>query len=302
MAVQMKRGRGRPKGSKNKSTLKKMLGEMESLTVNKKVRDKSSKFSDSEIVDMIRERFDVMHQFSVGATHGNVRGMIVSGAPGVGKSHTIEWVMESTALRRPDFKYTVVKGAMTGVNLYKLLWRYRHNGNVIILDDCDSIFFDEDGMSLLKAAVDSGTKRKICWFSESHALKEEGIDTEFEYNGTMIFITNADFQRIVDDGKSKLAPHFEALISRSIYLDLKLQGRRPISLWVKHVVMKNNILKDKLDCSAYEQEQALDYLVENRDKLRTLSIREALKLGQMIKTNPNNWRRVADITLLKEMV
>lgn len=293
--------RGRPKGSKNRKTVAKQMANLQSVNtvIGKKLNDPFKKMTDVQVVELIRERFDVMHQMSIGATKGAVRGTIISGAPGVGKSHTVEWVLEQAAHKNPAFKSYVAKGALTAVNLYKLLWNYRHEGNVIVLDDADSIFFDNDGLSLLKAALDSGARRRICWLSESNALKADGIDTEMDFNGTLIFITNTDFQRIVDEGKSKLAPHFEAMMNRSIYVDLRLHGRRAVALWVKHIVSKNNILIDKFSLTARQQNECLDYILKNQDKLRTLSIREALKLAQFMRVDPINWERTANIVLLR---
>jgi hypothetical protein len=267
----------------------------------KSVDNSLDHLDDREVVNMVRERFDVMYRFAQGSTQGSIRSLIISGAPGVGKSHTVEWVLESYGNSNPDFKYKFVQGAITPIELYKLLYKYRKEGNVVVLDDTDTIFFDEQGLSILKAALDSGTRRRISWFSNSHDLKDDDgnkIEQQFDYNGTMIFITNTDFQRYVDEGKSKLAPHFEALISRSIYLDLKLRGSRAVSLWVKNIVSRNNILVDRFSLTAQQQNDALDYIIKNRDKMRTLSIREALKLAQMIKSNPTGWEKDANITLL----
>ncbi len=298
---------GRPKGSKNKSTLAKQLKRLEKASGKSIARivDPLKKYSDEQIITMIRERFDCVHQMGRGATTGAVRGLIVSGAPGVGKSHTIEWLLENARQKMPDFKYSVIKGTVTAVNLYKQLYHARHERNVLVLDDADGIFFDADGVSLLKAALDSGSSRKISWLSETNALKDDKgnwIDTQFEYKGSMIFLTNIDFQKIIDDGKSKIVCHLEALMNRAIYLDLKLHGRRAVALWIRHITTKSNMLVQQFGLTSLQQKAALDYITDNRDKLRTISLREALKLGQMIKSSPASWRRTADITLLRNEV
>jgi hypothetical protein len=292
----------RPKGSKNKATVQKLKAQLaEGPKARKGKVDALAKLTDAQVVSAVIDRFNIMYKMGKGSVDGTVRGFIISGAPGVGKTHTIEWLLEQHAIKNPSFRFKVVKGAITAVNLFKILQEYRHPGNVVVLDDVDSIFFDDDGVALLKAALDSGTRRKMAWFSESSALKggdgKKSYDTEFEYNGTMIFITNTDFQRYVTEGKNKLAPHFEALISRSIYLDLKLHGRRAVSLWVDHLVRKNNMLCERFNISAHEQNLALDFIKKNRDRLRTLSLREALKIGQFIATDRANWEVMANVIL-----
>lgn len=264
--------------------------------------------TDGRVLRMIHDRFDVMHRMTQGSLNGNVRGFIVSGAPGVGKTFNVETAVENrTEEMGPDkFRSKIIKGAITPIHLYMTLWDYQHEGNVIVLDDADSIFFQDDGVSLLKAALDSSPRRVLTWASESSALKQgpdpdDRIPSTFEYKGTMIFITNTDFQGIVDKGKSKLVPHFEALLSRTMYLDLKIHNRRAIALWVNYLVKTKKILQIHLGLSADQEKQAVDWVLAHKDDLRTLSIREALKVGQLMKANYDSWETDAEVLLLREM-
>jgi hypothetical protein len=52
------------------------------------------KESDEEIIERIRERFDMLKDMTKAVKKGNVRAMIVSGPPGVGKSHGVEEVLD----------------------------------------------------------------------------------------------------------------------------------------------------------------------------------------------------------------
>jgi len=269
-------------------------------------RDPFEDLTDAQVLFTMHGRFDVLNRMIAGCLKGNVRGLIISGAPGIGKTFNVEEAVQRQKVNNPDFRCKVIKGAVTPINLFKTLQDYRHKGNVIVLDDADSIFYDDVGVSLLKAALDSGTQRWISWLSESSALKggDDGhsYDNEFEYQGTMVFITNTDFQHYVDEGKTKLVPHFKALLSRSIYLDLMVHTIRSISIWIQYLVNKADILVETLGLSHAEQKEALAYLMENKERMRTLSLREALKIGQMMKTDGEAWKEIADVTLLKEVV
>lgn len=265
--------------------------------------------SDGEILNLIHDRFDLMNRLTDGAMDGSVRAFICSGAPGVGKTYNVEQKLtdkyEEVALSKEDkrFKYVVIKGAITPVHLYKTLWNYRFPGCVVCLDDADSIFFHDDGVSILKAALDSTPKRVITWAAESNALKDDmggEIPTSFEFKGTMIFITNTDFQGIIDKGKSKLAPHFEALLSRSMYLDLKIHSRRAIAIWVNYLVSSKAILRNHYGLTKEQERQAVDWLLDHREDLRTLSIRDAMKVGQLIASDYDTWERDAEILLLRD--
>jgi hypothetical protein len=260
-------------------------------------------FTDAQVLRAVHDRFDVMNILGKGSLKGDVRSLMISGAPGISKTYTIEQLLAMKAEKNPNFRYKVVKGNISPVNLFMVLQDYMYQGNVVVLDDADGIFGDPDGVALLKAALDSTPERWISWFSETSAFKQDGemvYAKEFLYNGSMIFITNTDFQAVVDEGKSKMAPHFEALLSRSMYLDLKVHDRRAISIWVEYLINSKNILKNHYGITKDQQKVAVKWLKDNRDSLRTLSIRDAMKIGQMMSADPKTWEKMATILLLKQ--
>lgn len=296
----MARKRGRPKGSKNKSTLIK-----EGLldpTTGEVISPKDPR-PDDEILGEIKGRFDVYHRMMMGAIDGSMNALIVSGASGVGKSYTSEWVLGNKAEEDPSFKYHVLRGAVSPVELYKLAYLNRNEGNVIVLDDADAIFDDEDGLNLLKGLLDTSQIRTVSWQKDSNTLRANDDQAEtpksFRYRGSMVFLTNKDFQAVID-GRSvsrKNAEHMAALMSRAIYLDLKMHHRREVTLWVRHIVLHNKILR-KMGVSKEDEETAVEWLVKHRDDLREISIRTALKVGRFMLVDPINWERDAKVTLL----
>ena len=271
---------------------------------------------DDEILEDIITRFDVYYRMMLGATEDAITSLIVSGAAGVGKSYTSEWVLSNvaeTAEKESEkqlthkertvpsgFRYTIVQGTITAIELYCLAYQYRHRNNVIVLDDADRIFDDEEGLNILKALLDTGTTRRVSWMSDHSRFKgDDAPPKQFEYRGSMVFLTNKDFQRVIDGTRSrKNAEHMSALMSRSIYLDLMMHTRRQITLWVHHIVT-NNLILQKIGCTAEQEKEAVDWLVDNMEDLREISIRTALKVGRFMKMDPENWETDAKVTLLK---
>jgi len=249
--------------------------------------------SDSDILSDLTERFKILSLLTEGTIQKNVRAMVVTGAPGVGKTYTVENILEHSGT-----KHEIVRGTLSAINLYKLAYRNRKAGNVVVLDDADSIFNDEDALNLLKALCDTSSVRRVSWMKESHALLDDDVPQQFEFDGAIIFISNLDFQTFVDEGKNKYAQHFEALMSRSLYLDLRLHNRNELGVWVEHIAKAGKVF-EREGVTAETGRQILSFIRGNRETLRELSIRTLLKTCQLAKTHPREWDRMARVLLTK---
>ena len=252
--------------------------------------------TDKEILTDLKERFNILSILTQGAVAQNVRAVTVTGAPGVGKTFTVEQIL-AHAKNSKGIKFEVVKGSISAINLYMLAHRMREPGSVIVLDDADSIFGDEDALNILKVLCDSSTTRTVSYMKEAHQLKENDIPQSFDFNGSMIFISNLDFQRYVDEGKNRFAQHFEALMSRSLYLDLRLHSRQELGVWIEHVATSGHIFRRE-GLTEAQGKKVLSFLREYRENLRELSLRTLLKTSQLVKTN-DNWESMAKILLTK---
>lgn len=249
--------------------------------------------TDEQVLADVKERFDILTLLTKGAVAKNIRAMVATGAPGVGKTYTVEQILATSG--RP---HEIVRGTLSALNLYMLAWKYRHAGNVIVLDDADDIFHDEDALNILKALCDTSSTRKVSYMKEAYQLKEEDIPPSFEYNGAMIFISNVDFQSFVDSGKNKFAAHMGALMSRSLYLDLRLHTRHELSVWVNHIAQNGKIF-ERENVPQNLRAPVLNFLNTHRDDLRELSVRTLMKLCGLAKTNPHNWESIGRVLLCK---
>ena len=259
--------------------------------------------SDAQLLSDIQDRYNMMTKLGQGAVKGNVRGVVVSGAPGVGKTYELERILQHKAEKSRQFHFEHLKGTISPINLYKKLYDYGSPGSVLLIDDADDVFFDATSLNLLKAALDSSSVRNIGWHTESSALKEGGeqvYPTSFEYQGSIVFITNICFQTVIDEGKQKkIVPHLNALMSRSLYLDLKIHSLRALSVWVDYLVNSKNILVREFGLTKTQQRAATNWMKENATGMRTFSIRDSLKIGQMMKSDPQDWESAAEMLLLR---
>ncbi len=259
------------------------------------------KETETEAMDRIAARFEVLDEMSRAAINGDIRAMIVSGPPGVGKSYGVETQMERASmfdkLAGKKVRFNIVKGAMTALGLYAQLYKYSDSKNVLIFDDCDSVFTDDLALNILKAALDSGKTRRICWNSDSRLLREEGIPNTFNFNGSAIFITNLKFSNLKS---KKLQDHLEALQSRCHFLDLTIDGDRDKMLRIKqvHRDADGGLFKD-YDFTEEQSTMVIDFMWDNHTKLREVSLRMCLKIADLVKISPNNWQNLAKTTCMK---
>lgn len=255
--------------------------------------------SDDEVMARIEQRFEILDEMTKAAINGDVRAMIVVGPPGVGKSYGVENQLEKSSMfdrmTNKKVKYEVVKGAMSSLGLYATLYKYSDANNVLVFDDCDSILFDDVSLNLLKAALDSGKKRRIHWNSDSHMLRREGIPDSFDFKGSIIFITNINFDNIKS---KKLQDHIGALHSRCHYLDLTMNTMRDKFLRIKQIFRKGDLFKD-YEFTVEEGDEILTFMDENKNKLREMSLRMALKIADLTNVSKNNWKSLAVSTCMR---
>jgi hypothetical protein len=250
--------------------------------------------TDDQIDTRISERFEILDVLTEACTVGNARALIVSGAPGVGKSFGVEKILKEYDPSESIF--TIVKGYTRATGVVKLLYQYRHPGNVIVFDDADSALQDDIALNLIKSVADTTEKRYVSWLSEGKLIDDETaeiIPRKFLFEGSVIFLTNLDFEQLVARGH-KLAPHLEALMSRSYYLDLSMRSRRDYLVRIKQVVKQGmlNFL------NGVEKHEVVSFIENNFNNMRELSLRSCIKLGNLRKNN-KNWEKISRITMLK---
>jgi hypothetical protein len=263
------------------------------------VKMETHKETETEAMDRIATRFAVLDEMSRACISGDIRAMIVTGPAGIGKSHGVNLQMEKASmfdvLASNKVRFEVVKGAMSGIGLFAKLYKFSDAKNVLVFDDCD-IWEDQDAINVLKGALDSGKTRRISWNKDSRILRDEGIPNSFNFNGSVIFITNKSF----DDKKAgKMQPHLDALQSRCHFLDLTVDSERDKMLRIKqvHRDADGGLFVD-YDFTQEQTDEIMSFIWDNHNKLREVSLRMCLKVADLVKISAN-WRQLAQSTCMK---
>jgi hypothetical protein len=286
--------------SVNSSMLMALQTETRTLAQEPVQKDLSTE-TDESILTRLRERFEILDDMTRAVKKGDVRAMIVTGPPGVGKSFGVEKVLSkhdvfaNVAQDDKLKKYEVVKGAMSAIGLYSKLYEYSDRKSILVFDDCDSVLLDDLSLNILKAALDTSKKRMIHWNTDSRLLRSEGVPNSFEFKGGAIFITNIKFDHVKS---KKLQDHLEALESRCHYLDLTIDTQREKLLRIRQVVTEHGML-DAYELSDEAKLDVVDFVDANRDRMRELSLRTVLKVADLRVSFPDKWRAVAEVTCMR---
>lgn len=255
--------------------------------------------TEDEAIERIRHSFSMLDKITDSVARGIIRGVVVTGPPGCGKSHGVEKELIKAnlfrTLRGDDPKYEFITGGTSAIGLYQKLYNNREKGRVLCLDDSDSTLFDEECLSLLKGALNSGDRRRICWNKESRVLLSEDIPNAFDFHGGIIFLTNIDFTNV---RQGRIAEHLKAIMDRCHYMDLEIGSVRDRILRIKQVVA-DGMLKE-FDFENGEENMIIDWVVDNIEYLREISLRIVIKVAQFVASDINTWKEFAESTVLKK--
>ena len=109
-------------------------------------------------------------------------------------------------------------------------------------------------------------------------------------------MTNIAFSDIAQ-GNTKNAAHLAALDSRSLVLDLKVKTKREFMCIIKHSIADGMLREKGLNVS--EENEIIDFMEDNIDRLKELSIRAAEKIAALYSLDKTSWKKLATTVMLR---
>lgn len=195
------------------------------------------------------------------------RSLIAYGTGGIGKTFTLEQKLEEAGkigwdpeldLEADEYDYVKVTGNTSPTDLYELM--YENPRKLIIFDDCDSMWDDENMANMLKGALDTTGDRLIRYANPKKLPDGTYPPKAFKFNGQIIFISNLkreDFYAPLVDSRSNA-------IDLTMNMEQTLQKIESIKYKFKYKDVDGN----ELEISKHDRDDIVKVLNELKNDLR----------------------------------
>jgi hypothetical protein len=236
----------------------------------------------------INQRFGFLADMVTMLAKKDQASVVVTGPGGLGKSHTVTTTLAKTGLLditgldigddAPTNSYRVVKGYSTAKGLYRTL--YENRNSIIVFDDCDSVLKDSTSLNILKAALDSYSRRIISYNAD---IRDTDLPNAFEFTGGVVFISNMN-STLLD----------QAIITRSLAVDLSMTSEQKIER-MKHLLSQEDFMPEY---DLVSKNDAMSLISKLADSVKELSLRTLIQVTKIRKSNPNGkWKELAEYAI-----
>lgn len=215
-----------------------------------------------------------IHTLIHGMMAGTINGVVIAGAPGIGKSHNVE---EALAQYGDAIEPVWVKGHITPFSTFTTLQQNNSKNSLVIFDDADSAFQDVGALNLLKAATDTKAVRVVTWLSSANKGEQS-----FIFEGKVIILTNVSLKK---------SPHFKAMLDRFICYDPDVSVQEKL-----HKI--RDLASKETEISSEVGSAVIDFLFNNQHRLEDISIRTFVKASQLAASLGDAWIDLAECTML----
>lgn len=239
------------------------------------------------IAKEVSETFDgvyAMTQNFANNPNSAINGLIVSGDAGVGKTHTVRKALLDAGVQQ-NVEY-IKGGKITAASLYVKLYLNRAKHRIIVLDDCDIIHHQDKRqiIPMLLGATELGQIGEVSWeVARKNALMEEkNVPTKFDFEGSIIWITNDT----VDDISKAAKQWKQAIFSRFNTAKCYFTDEQKF-MYTMHLV--DNLQMLGANCGEFPGgypveiiDQAAEYMSDNYRNLVEVTPRQAIKIADIM--------------------
>lgn len=254
------------------------------------------------VIQEVIERFDTVYKFTKVFVTGNSaqKFLIISGDAGTGKSYFVQKAFVDTNTTQ-NVDYHKSK-SFTAAAFYVKLYANRNPGDVLVFDDC-GLEHSSGGdfkaiTELLKGATEMTKGRRILGWERANAnplMKENGVPMEFDFQGSIIMITNTPFDLLA----KKFGPHWEAIQSRSIPVPIRLNDQEKLMYTLYLLEEVRMLTGDKCQTKegGYSEEivsETIKYIRDNYRYMTNITARVAAQIADTMENFPDDWRSLIE--------
>ena len=237
-----------------------------------------------EVIDGVHWKYDMLREIVTGVAKNKMRGAIIAGAPGIGKTWTVEETLEEFTVLPDDSPeqkvVTRLKGHITPLEMYHIMGDHKGPENVILLDDADAAFTNNQSLNVLKAALDTLPRRRVTWGSSSPQVRFD----EFVFEGGLIVITNSSL---------KSNPHYRAFTDRVHCVNFQLSNQ-------ERLVRIAEIAQIKGEVEPETAQKVVTWMTDYMDRIQdTLTLRSFTNIAEL--TWSPRWKELAEFTILSNL-
>lgn len=229
---------------------------------------------------------------------GTLRSLLIYGGPGTGKTYTIMQTIKQAGMTSGK-EYIKMSGKASPLSIYQTLFMFREGG-LVVFDDLDSMWGNEDATNILKGALDTSPVREITWGSSSTVNvskmdKEEReqfnrqVDDKLETNPEKVKLPNQfEFKgRVVFISNLKKDEFDTAIMSRSAKICMDLT---PEEILKRMRSVLPGLGGD--DVPLKDKEALLDHLIKmhGNGELDAVTMREFVKGLNIFRSGAPNWK------------
>ncbi len=204
--------------------------------------------------------------------------VLLYGSAGAGKTTLVEKALKEGGLVK-DEDYIIVTGQATPRGVFDTL--RKNSDKIIVFDDCDSSLKGGNPAleGMMKGALNTSKHRVVSWIKFDPKEEEE---TEFEFTGKIIFVTNLEKEQIP-----------EALVSRASLVKIVLDNEQMLE-------RTRDLLQHMIPSATLQEKTAGLKFLETMSKKHP-SIRIDLRsLGACVfymKSGDPNWQKYAEYSI-----
>jgi hypothetical protein len=237
-------------------------------------------------IDQVRNFQAETQRFVKKVIKGTHKNAVLQGPPGLGKSYVVQSELHNRGLSEGE-DFIILKGHITNLQLFSVLYLFRRKGQVVVLDDCDDVMNNEIGMSLVKAATDPDNRR-LSWHSSRSPVINDAVVNDFVFNGTLIICSNV---ALVSGRRGRRDQHMAAIMSRATIWPMGWDTRERKFAQIFNMVVNEDYLAGNPQTRLNNKQKAdmLKFILENLNEIRSLDLRLPQKIAAEINEG-GNWR------------